>query len=336
MTALNKYQRLEASALWRDQADAQRREVIASIGDATLVISDMQDRPLAHWSIPAIERANPGKTPAIFHPYGDPEETLELPEGEEEFVAAIEKLRKAIHKKEPRSGRLRTGVFVVMATAIVAGGVFWLPDALRKHLASVVPDINRVVIGQDILAHSESFTGTPCRSDAAEQALKDLAKRTGVAEIVVLPGGIRETASLPGGTVLLARSILEDHDDAAVIAGYVAAEGLRSELRAPLDYLLESSGLGTSFRLLTTGTLTPEILSGFAETLSTEAPFDIESSALVEHFSSLNLKGAPYGYAVDISGESTIDLIEADSLIGEVPDILDAGSWQALQNICNS
>lgn len=336
MTALNKYQRLEASALWRDKADAQRREVIASIGDATLVISDMQDRPLAHWSIPAIQRANPGKRPAVFHPYGDPEETLELAEGEEEFTGAIEKLRKAIHKKEPRSGRLRGMTFLAIAATIVAGGVFWLPDALRLHVTSVVPQINRVVIGQDILAHAESFTGTPCSEPVADEALRQLAKRTGVTEIVVVPGGITDTAALPGGVILLARSVLEDHEDPAVAAGYVAAEALRAELRDPLDHLLDSAGLGASFRLLTTGGLTPDTLRGHAETLSKEASFAIEGSALAQHFTGLSLPGSPYAYAVDISGESTIDLIEADSLLPEIPLIMSDGNWVALQEICTS
>ncbi|MEC7963138.1 MAG: hypothetical protein VX201_07695, partial [Pseudomonadota bacterium] len=91
-TALRKYQRLEATALWRPTPEEQRREVIVSIGDATLVITDMQDRALTHWSLPALQRANPGSWPALYHPDGDSGETLELAEGEEEMVAAIEKL----------------------------------------------------------------------------------------------------------------------------------------------------------------------------------------------------------------------------------------------------
>ena len=56
MTAIKKYARLEASALWRASPDEQRREVVISIGDATLTISDLRDRILTHWSLAAIER----------------------------------------------------------------------------------------------------------------------------------------------------------------------------------------------------------------------------------------------------------------------------------------
>ena len=78
MTALAEFEKIEAVAVWRSDASAQRRDVVVALGDATLTILDMQDRPLAHWSLPAVARANPGKMPAIYHPDGDPEETLEF------------------------------------------------------------------------------------------------------------------------------------------------------------------------------------------------------------------------------------------------------------------
>ena len=49
MTALKQYQRIEATGLWRPSPDVQRREVVVSIGEATLTISDFNDRALTHW-----------------------------------------------------------------------------------------------------------------------------------------------------------------------------------------------------------------------------------------------------------------------------------------------
>ena len=65
MTALSDYQRLEAPGVWRPSPDAQRRDVIVSLGDATLVLSDQKDAALAHWSLAAVERRNPGRMPAL-------------------------------------------------------------------------------------------------------------------------------------------------------------------------------------------------------------------------------------------------------------------------------
>ena len=79
MTALEKYSKLEGIGLWVGSAEDQRREVVVSFGDATLVISDSRSQQvLSHWSLPAVTRLNPGKRPALFSPDGDPEEVLEL------------------------------------------------------------------------------------------------------------------------------------------------------------------------------------------------------------------------------------------------------------------
>ena len=336
MTALKKYQRLEASGLWRAAPEEQRREVIASIGDATLVISDMQDRPLTHWSIPAIKRANPGKLPAVYHPAGDSSETLELAENETEMVAAIEKIQRAIDRKESHPGRLRGLALVTSLVAVAAGAVFWLPAALRSHVTSVVPQINRVVIGQDLLTHMAPVTGQACHEEIADGALGKLALRLDINEIVVVPGGIRTTSSLPGGVVLLSRAILEDHEDPAVAAGYVIAEMQRADMVDPLEYLLENGGLWASFRLLTTGALTPETLQDHAEDLVSKPPLAVNYSALSDTFASLQISASPYAYAIDISGETTIELIEADALFSTPIPVMSDGEWVALQEICNS
>ncbi|MDC0736721.1 hypothetical protein N6L24_00380 [Cognatishimia sp. SS12] len=336
MTALNQYQRLEASGLWRAEAGAQRREVIASIGDATLLISDMQDRPLTHWSIPAIERANPGKFPAVFHPFGDADETLELAEDQHEMIDAIEKLRRAIHRHEPRPGRLRSVVLGGSLLAMVAGAVFWLPDALRGHVTKVMPDLNRTVIGQDILGHLSAVTGTPCRKPALTPTLKRLAERVGAKEIIVVPSGIRSTAALPGKIILLSRAVLEDTEDPAVAIGYLVAESLRMQQNDPLEKLLETGGISASFRLLTTAELTPETLKAFSETLASSDPAPLDMAALAAHFNALRLPATPYAYAVDISGETTIDLIEADAVTGVQEPVLKDGTWVALQEICST
>src|SRR6056300_1710453 len=107
MTALDKYARIEAEGLWRQNAESQHRNVIVSVGHATLTITDTQDRPLAHWSLAAVARDNPGRFPAVFFPDGDPDERLELSERESEMVEAIERLQRVIEKRRPKPGRLR-------------------------------------------------------------------------------------------------------------------------------------------------------------------------------------------------------------------------------------
>ena len=105
MTALNEYQRLESTGIWRASPDEQRRDVMVSVGDASLVIYDSAGRPLGHWSLPAVIRLNVGTRPALFAPGPDAPEELEI--NEDEMIDAIEKVRKTIEKRRPRQGRLR-------------------------------------------------------------------------------------------------------------------------------------------------------------------------------------------------------------------------------------
>ncbi len=97
MTVLAEYQRLESEGLWRATREAQLRDVIVSIGEATLTIAVPNGTALTHWSLPAIVRQNPGETPAVYSPGRDLSETLEI--GDPEMVEAIERVLSAIGRR---------------------------------------------------------------------------------------------------------------------------------------------------------------------------------------------------------------------------------------------
>ena len=341
MTALEKYQRLEASGLWRATPDAQRTEVIVSIGDATLVITDLREKPLAHWSIPAVERANPGRRPAIYHPDGDPGETLELPETEKDVVAAIEKLRSAVDRRRPHPGRLRLIMFLASMAAVAALLLFWLPGAMRAHVVSVVPDVKRAEIGQALMQNMQRITGPACDGAGGTDALRQLAKRlpgsNGPGQLMIVRNGVNGAVHLPGGTVLLNRALVEDHEEPDVVAGYIIAERLRAEVFDPLDRLLAHGGFWSSFRLMTTGDLRPETLQSHARDLLTNPSEPIPDAVMLAGFEAWSVRSTPYAYAVDISGESTLGLIEADPFAGVATDpVLSDANWVRLQGICGS
>ena len=341
MTALSEYLRLEATGLWRATPDAQRTEVVVSIGDATLVITDMAERPLAHWSLPAVQRANPGQRPAIYHPDGDPGETLEISGDEAEMIAAIEKLRSAIARARPHPGRLRLVIFLAIAALIIGLGALWLPDRLRIHALSVVPGVKRAEIGDALLAHMQGVTGAPCADPVGTAALTRLSQRlpdgAGPAKLVVMPDGVQSTASLPGGTILISRRLVEDHDDPDVLAGFIIAEHMRARQTDALDNLLQQAGVMASVRLLTTGELPESALRRYAEHLLATPPAPVADTLLLDGFRALSVPTTPYAYALDISGEETIDLIEADPFGGQSPEpVLSDGDWLRLQAICGN
>lgn len=336
MTALEKYQRLEASGIWRPSPQEQRRDVVVSIGDATLLISDTRDRVLAHWSLPAVERANPGTRPAMYFPDGDPSETLELADGEDEMIAAIEKLRAAIGKSRPHPGRLRLVSLSLSAISVAALTVFWLPGAMLDYALNVVPDAKRHEIGIRLLDQTQRLTGQPCSNFMADPALTRLTDRLDVSQIKVVRDGVRSSLSLPGGIYLLNRAVVEDFEEPDVAAGFVIVQKTHAAITDPLRSLLQTSGTFSSFRLLTTGTLPDSMLKEYAEHLIIAPRPPLPTEMLVDAFAAHQVRARPYALAVDPSGETTLNLIEADQVILDQEPVLNDGDWVALQGICDS
>ena len=335
MTALTRYQRIEATGLWRARPEDQRREVVVSLGEATLVITDLNDRALTHWSLAAVMRQNPGERPAVFYPDGDPGETLELAESEAEMIDAIETLRKAIDRARPRPGRLRIVGIVASVLAVVLLGVFWLPGALKRQALTVVPAIKRQEIGETMLTRLERVAGKACTLQDARVPLARLAQRTRVREVAVLPGGVREALYLPGGLVIINRALIEDHEDPAIAAGYILAERARAGLHDPLGDLLAFGGPAASFRLLTTGEITSQTLTDYTEYMLTHPRPELSDDTLLAAFAEAKVPSTPYAYARDVTGESVLGLIEADPMTSlAAPAVMSDRDWVMLQNVC--
>ncbi|MEM9578030.1 MAG: hypothetical protein AAF999_13565 [Pseudomonadota bacterium] len=335
MTALKKYTRLEASALWRASPEDQRREVIVSIGDATVMISDMRDQAITHWSLAAVTRANPGTRPAIFHPDGDPGETLEFAENEAQMIDAIEKLRKAVERARPRPGRLRWMGTALSFTAVMAAALLWLPGAMTSHAVSVVPIVKRAEIGEALLTRIERMAGPACGNDAGQRAVQLLRARLGGGPIHILPGAVTTSLHLPGGLILIDRALVEDYEEPDVVAGFILAEKTLAARSDPLHDLLSSVGTLASFQLLTTGSLKSETLDRYAEHLLTEPRVMPDDDALLAAFAERSVRSTPYAYARDVTGESVLALIEADPMSGREPVmLLTDADWLRLQSIC--
>jgi hypothetical protein len=215
--------------------------------------------------------------------------------------------------------------------------IFWLPGAMMRHTLSVVPDITRQEIGQDLLTRITRVAGPACAAPSALPVLDRLATRTGVRRLVVMPAGVQDSIALPGDLIVLNRAIIEDHEDPDVAAGYILTERLRAAQTDPLADLLRKSGVRASFRLITTGTLAPETLDRYAQSvLVSPRPMPSDETILAA-FEQAQLRSTPYAYARDITGESTLGLIEADPMAGTAPSpVLSDRNWLVLQSICES
>lgn len=336
MTALTEFQRLECPGIWRESANARLQNVFVSFGDSTLVLSDRAGAALAHWSLAAIRRVDSADTAAVFSPDPDGTETLEIED--DTMVDAIERVRATVRRKRPRPGRLRLAIVATLVAGIAALIYFWLPGALISHTDTIVPAEKRQQIGLTLLQKMVPLTGTPCSSPSGTAALARLEKRLfpdGSFGLVIVRDGVDPVALLPGGLIVLNAALLEDFEGPEVAAGHAILAALHARSADPMEPLLRHAGLAEVFRLLTTGNLGDAALGDYAGKAVRAAPPMPDPEAALSAFQAAGFPSSPFAYAVDVTGESTIGLIEADPFrAASYTPLLSDLDWVALQEIC--
>lgn len=335
MTALTEFQRLECTGLWRAAPGAQKREVIVSFGDATLVISETRSaRALTHWSLPAILRLNPGNGPARYAPAPDADEELEL--DDETMIAAIEKVHSLIAARQPHPGRLRNLLLGAGLCLVLGVGIFWMPGALIDHTAGALPFATRQEIGRAALADLMRLTGPACAGPEGVAALGRLRDRmSGVGGVsLVLPAPLAEARLLPGRILILPRATVEAQDRPEVVAATILAAEVAAEQDQPIRDVLRFAGFRATISLLTSGQLPSDALKGYGEALLSRRPTRPAQTALLQRFAEAGLSSTPYAYALDPTGETTLNLIEADPHRADARPVMTDTDWVALQGIC--
>lgn len=337
MTALSEYDRLETTGLWREVQSEHKREVIVSFGNATLVLRDKADRALTHWSLPAISRQNPDEFPAIYSPDPLGEETLEL---DDKFIIdTIDRLLKTIDKRRAQPGKLRLILTSSILASFAGAMVFWLPSVMVDYATQITAPVQRAAIGDDLFQQIRRVSGHPCTQPQASNALSKMAQRLGAErnKLIVVRTGVETSVNLPGGYIVLNRRLVEDFEDPNAVAGYILAEVERSKNSDPLHAFLGDLGVRGTFRFLTSGQISPPAVTRYAEKLLSLPLAPVASEPLLSRFEAARIPSSPYAYSVDISGETTLSLIEADPIPQDAADaIVTDGEWVALQEICQS
>jgi hypothetical protein len=331
MTALERYTKLECPAVWRESASARRRDVVVSLGDASLTLSDGRTGlALSHWSLPAVVRHDRADGAAAqYAPGPDPDgETLEI--AEPEMIAAIETVRAAIAARRPQRGRVRLGVLAGMVGLVAVLGLVWLPGAVVRHTAGVVPTAKRAEIGGFALADIERLTGPACANGLGERAADRLSDRLfgPGTRIVVLRTGVPGAVQIPGRIMLLDAALVEGQDSPEVAAGHLIAARLRAEAADPLVPLLREAGTAATMRLLATGILNPAAVEGYASVaLRPPAPNTPAMDALLERFAVTAVSPGPWLAA---TGRDEGAAMQPTALPALLPD----ADWVSLQTIC--
>jgi len=341
MTALDKYTRLEGSGVWRAAPDEQRRDVVVSLGDASLMIADARSSiVLSHWSLPAVQRMNRGNNPAIFAPFDDSDgETLELDDAT--LIEALETIRAALAPRPPLRW-LRLSL-IAASIAVFAASAYWLPGMLVDRTADIVPPAMRRQIGGAAL--NSLFVSAAgeriCTNPAARQTLVTLRNRVleggwQVSVVSGIPGF--EIAHLPGRIMVIGADLIERLDSAQALTGWMVAETLADDGDDPLRDALHFAGIRATLALMTTGSLPDGALAGYAARRFAQPTVFPDAEALGSRLDALGQ--GPTAYALSLPASQT-DLAQAlaDRIARRAPQpvrMLSDGEWLMLQQICTN
>lgn len=333
MTAIKEFERLEALGLWRDYKDSQRREVVVSFGNSTLVLSDINNRPITHWSLAAIEGAGNSDYGVIFTVDDLGEETLEVED--QTMIAAIYKIRASIDARRPHPGRLRWLIGSGILFFFLAISLFWLPNALTQYAAGIVPDSKAVEIGDALLKSIQKTTGSICTTPAGERALRRLESRVIGApssRIRIIEMGSRPSLHLPGGNILLNHNLAIQHPDANLLAGYAILERAAEDEQASLLMLFKSIGLRKTLSFLGTGDINNSDLETFADERLFGPLALPKTQTILDLFTIAEVPRTKFS-----NHSNRNDLLEKQDLrLEEYRPILDDSDWINLQEICTN
>jgi hypothetical protein len=266
MTALKAYERLECTGLWRSGPAMQRREVVVSCGQATLILTDMQNRPLAHWSLAAIDVQTHKEDAATLRPAPGSEESLEI--SDKTMLEALQKVQKAIDRSRPHPGRLRFILAVSSVVLLSFVTLIWGPQAMVSYASNVLPEAKRAQLGRALVERIGQLAGPYCTSPEGIRSAALLVERLApkaALELRVLPGQRTAPIVLPGGKVILFDNMVGQSDDPAVTAAYVAAAIATLNDADPLGFYLEDAGPFVSISLITSNELSNRQLDQLAK-----------------------------------------------------------------------
>lgn len=335
MTALDEFDRLEALGIWRSGADEPGREVIVKFGKSTLVIGTGDDAaPLAHWSLAALRMENSGAGSTTYMADAGAGESLTIDDPVmRDALARVMQGQGASAATVRGRGRLWAMLVVLV---LVAASVFWLPGLITGVVRDQISPERAALLGSEMLGKVAERTGPACYSVAGSRALARIAARlsgSGKVALHVFDLGDKPLLRLPGGHLLLGRSLVEDAQSPEELAGW-AALGLADPDRDPaLRGMFRDGDLWDGLVFLASGNLAERakeeaVNRMLISSTPVGAPSPLKTAALLGRAQvpmeplRLGLTREGVSFALPVLDE------------GEVRPLMADQDWVALQQIC--
>ena len=338
MTALKGYDRLECTGLWRSGPAAQRREVFISFGKSTIVLTDMQNRALAHWSLAAVDVEKHTDDKATLRPGANSEESLEI--SDHTMLAALLKVQKVIDRSRPHPGRLRSILSVSSVVVVSLISVLWGPQAVISYASKVLPEVKRIQLGDALALRIGQLAGPYCSSPEGSRTAEQLVDRLNTPSRIslsVLPGQRSRPIALPGDKVVLFENMVTASDDPAVTAGHILSALATSQQNDLVRLYLEQAGPLISLSLIVSNDLSEAQIDQLAKIALSQPKIPVPRTALLNLFATAKISASPF--ARELSGalsETAAQYLTAKDPFpsGSPYPVLADGAWLGLQAIC--
>ncbi|MEM7544783.1 MAG: M48 family metallopeptidase [Pseudomonadota bacterium] len=374
MTALAQYERLESTGRYFDGQTARPRDVVVKFGDASLIILDMGDMPIAHWSLAGVRDIGDGREDGslTLTPDYDADERLTI--DDPTMVQAIRTVCKDLRQRRPTTPKRwrKVALWTVAALGSVYMIMFHIVPALSDQLATLIPPEAEAAMGEKMVDQFADLL-TPgdeprfCSTPKGDKALAAMTARLEGTANVYLPLTVRvldhemvNAFALPGGQIVLFRGLIRTADAPEEVAAVLAHEIGHVVARDPTRLTLRSAGTAGILGLLLGDFTGATVTVALSEALL-RSGYQREAETSADHFATalLAAEGLPsepmaafFLKLKEMTGDSDPGLLshlsthpdlqgradkarEADTVGGSAfKPVLDDQEWVALRNIC--
>lgn len=289
MTALARYDVLEAVGWYAEHAGDEPREVLVTFGVASLTILRFDEAPLAHWPLGSLVEVS-GAAPQMLTlaPDADAPERLTL--SDVDMISAIRAVSPAGGGSSHRRNRRRRSrpwrrLVVVALAALGALSVWAATPLLAEKLAARTPQAARAALGDAAIA---AFSGAAaCDTVKGRRALVALAQRLAnaaqdgpvVLRVVDTPAVAAAALPAPGGRIVLFRETVAAAGSPRDLAVAAAEAMAQAKLRSPTAVALAGAGAAGLRGALTRDLRAAGLTAAAAEALRAPALAQAELSA---------------------------------------------------------
>ena len=334
MKKLDDYLRLESSARWHLSRDDAGRPVVVTLSKSHLTIVSRSDQPLAHWSFQALRQINPGQMPAIFTPDSqNGGETIEL--FDQQFAEMLQRmLAKGQKQESPQKASWSLPIYGFLLMMSLLAGIYYFSAPIAAGLAGFVSSSERDFIGERTFALVDELLGERCRTINGDRILVKLAGTilNGEAEIRVVRSHHQITAHLPSSILVITDSLLREHDQFAIIGGFLLEEKLRSQQTDSVASLFRQMGLLAAARFFLHRKLDESDLEIFVTSQIFNNKRPVDRDELIVSFKNAGLSILPFAQANNLTEVIAASRGRRGSS-QFTPPVSDQ-EWLDLQNLC--